>query len=113
MNNVTRKSECRLCGGKRFEEVLPILPSPIGDAFLSKEELHDQGTYPLRTYLCLDCGHLQNLDVVNPDILFRNYTYKTSASMGLVEHFRKYAQSVWNDVGLKTDDLVVEIGSND
>lgn len=113
MQDVTRKSECRLCGGTHFDEVLPILPSPIGDAFLSKEELHDQKVYPLRTYLCLDCGHLQNLDVVNPDILFRNYTYKTSASMGLVEHFRKYASAVWERLDLKKEDLVVEIGSND
>jgi SAM-dependent methyltransferase len=113
MQDVTRKTHCRLCDGTQFEEVLPILPSPIGDAFLTEGELHEQQTYPLRTYLCLTCGHLQNLDVVNPDILFRNYTYKTSASTGLVEHFRKYAGSVWNDLNLSSNDLVVEMGSND
>lgn len=97
-----------------LELVLPILPSAIGDAFVSKEQLGDvQDLYPLDTYLCLECGHLQNLDVVDPEILFRNYTYRTSASMGLVEHFQKYAQAVVNGLDIPPDSLVVEIGSND
>src|SRR5258708_11972332 len=113
--DLTHRTTCRLCGATRFELVLPILPSAIGDAFVSKEraEQEEQGVYPLDVYLCLDCGHLQNLDVVNPEILFRNYTYRTSVSLGLVEHFRKYAETVVRDLGLEEDALVVEIGSND
>src|SRR4051812_13330745 len=114
MQHVTRKSTCRLCGSGSFELVLPILPSAIGDAFVSQEGLKEkQEVYPLDCYLCLDCGHLQNLDVVEPEILFREYTYRTSASLGLVEHFRKYAQSVVSDLAIPKDSLVVEIGSND
>ncbi len=79
-----------------------------------KERVHEeQALYPLDCYLCLDCGHLQNLDIVNPEVLFREYTYRTSVSLGLVEHFRKYAASVVETVGLKEGALVVEIGSND
>ncbi len=75
--------------------MLPIKPSAIGDAFVTAERLNEpQDLYPLDCYLCLDCGHLQNLDVVDPDILFRDYTYRTSVSLGLVEHFKQYAQSV-------------------
>jgi SAM-dependent methyltransferase len=114
MKNVTRKSVCRLCGSESLEHVLPILPSAIGDAFVSKDQLgEEQGIYPLDCYLCLECGHLQNLDVVDPDILFREYTYRTSVSLGLVEHFRNYANSVVNVLAIPRDSLVVEIGSND
>ena len=95
MKNYRHRNDCRLCGATNLELVLPILPSAIGDAFVSEVQLGEvQELYPLDTYLCLECGHLQNLDVVNPEILFRNYTYRTSASMGLVEHFKKYAQAV-------------------
>lgn len=112
--HVTRREQCRLCGSRSFELVLPILPSAIGDAFVSKAQLDEkQGVYSLDTYLCLDCGHLQNLDIVDPEILFRNYTYKTSASLGLVEHFRKYAAAVTASLGTPKDSLVVEMGSND
>jgi SAM-dependent methyltransferase len=94
--------------------VLPILPSAIGDAFVTKEQLDEvQELFPLDTYLCLECGHLQNLDVVDPELLFRNYTYRTSASMGLVEHFKKYAQAVVSGLQIPPASLVVEIGSND
>ena len=114
MPEVTHRDTCRLCGGASFELVLPILPSAIGDAFVSASELDQpQGVYPLDTYLCLDCGHLQNLDIVDPEILFRNYTYRTSSSLGLVEHFRRYADAVVDGLGLVTGSLVVEMGGND
>jgi SAM-dependent methyltransferase len=114
-NDLTRRTTCRLCGGSKFELVLPILPSAIGDAFLPREqaEREQQRVYPLDVYLCLECGHLQNLDVVDPEILFRNYTYRTSASGGLVEHFRRYASAVVSELGLEPGSLIVEIGSND
>jgi SAM-dependent methyltransferase len=114
MKYVTRKTACRLCGSSSLELVLPSRPSAIGDAFVSEAHLSEQqGIFPLDCYLCLDCGHLQNLDVVDPDVLFREYTYRTSVSLGLVEHFRKYAASCVADLGLAESDLVVEIGSND
>src|ERR1700736_5989506 len=114
MQHVTRKTTCRLCGSSSLQLVLPILPSAIGDAFVSAERLQEkQDLYPLDCYLCLDCGHLQNLDVVDPEILFREYTYRTSVSQGLVEHFRKYARSVVSGLAIPKDSLVVEIGSND
>ena len=114
MKHYKHRNDCRLCGSTKLELVLPILPSAIGDAFVSKDQLNEvQDLYPLDTYLCLDCGHLQNLDVVDPEILFRNYTYRTSASMGLVEHFKKYAQAVVSGLNIPQASLVVEIGSND
>jgi hypothetical protein len=114
MQHVKHKTDCRLCGSTSLDHVLPIRPSAIGDAFVAAERLHEpQDLYPLDCYLCLDCGHLQNLDVVDPDILFRDYTYRTSVSLGLVEHFKRYAQSVVSSLSIPKDSLVVEMGSND
>ncbi|HSW71466.1 MAG TPA: class I SAM-dependent methyltransferase [Gammaproteobacteria bacterium] len=114
MTDFTHRNDCRLCDSTQLDLVLPILPSAIGDAFVSKDELkEEQGTYPLDTYLCMDCGHLQNLDIVDPDILFRNYTYRTSVSLGLVEHFRAYAADVVQSLKVPVGSLVVELGSND
>src|SRR5580692_3993785 len=114
MQHVKHKTHCRLCGSASLERVLPIRPSPIGDAFVTAERTSEpQDLYPLDCYLCLDCGHLQNLDVVDPDVLFRDYTYRTSVSLGLVEHFKRYARSVVESLGIPERSLVVEIGSND
>ncbi|MET4419011.1 class I SAM-dependent methyltransferase [Bradyrhizobium sp. RT3a] len=114
MQHVKHKTDCRLCGSTSLDHVLPIRPSAIGDAFVTADRLSEpQELYPLDCYLCLDCGHLQNLDVVDPDILFRDYTYRTSVSLGLVEHFKRYAQSVVSSLAIPAESLVVEMGSND
>lgn len=114
MQHVKHKTDCRLCGSTSLDHVLPIRPSAIGDAFVPADRLNErQDLYPLDCYLCLACGHLQNLDVVDPDILFRDYTYRTSVSLGLVEHFKRYAQSTVSDLSIPKGSLVVEIGSND
>src|SRR5580692_11502020 len=114
MQHVKHRTQCRLCGVASLERVLPIRPSPIGDAFVTAERKSEpQDLYPLDCYLCLGCGHLQNLDVVDPDVLFRDYTYRTSVSLGLVEHFKRYARSVVESLGIPERSLAVEIGSND
>ncbi|GAB2861240.1 class I SAM-dependent methyltransferase [Pseudoduganella ginsengisoli] len=114
MKNYKHRDDCRLCGSTQFELVLPIKPSPIGDAFVKADQLNEpQELFPLDTYICLDCGHVQNLDIVDPDILFRNYTYRTSSSLGLVQHFQEYAKAVVEKLAIQPGALVVEIGSND
>jgi SAM-dependent methyltransferase len=88
--------------------------SPIADAYVPEDRLGEpQDTYPLDLYLCLDCGHVQNVDVVDPDLLFRDYIYVTASSPGLVEHYRRYAEDVGARFAPKPGSLVVEIGSND
>lgn len=111
---VTRRDRCRLCNGTRIELVLPIAASPVADAYVTREQLGErQDAYPLDLYLCSDCGHVQNIDVVDPEILFRDYLYVTSSSLGLVEHYRRYASEVIAQFEVKPGALALEIGSND
>lgn len=113
-NGVRRRQTCRLCNSPRVELALPIAASPIADAYVPVSRLGEpQETYPLDLYLCQACGHVQNLDVVDPATLFRDYLFTTSSSGGLVEHFRRYAADVVSTLGMAPGSLVVEIGSND
>jgi SAM-dependent methyltransferase len=113
-SSLTRRDRCRLCDSKHLELALPIAASPIADAYVPAERLNEQqDTYPLDLYLCTECGHVQNIDVVNPEILFRDYIYVTSSSMGLVEHYRRYADEVVSQFDVKPGALALEIGSND
>lgn len=114
MQTLSRRKSCRLCDSTSLELAVPIKASPIADAYVPAARLgQPQEIYPLDLYLCGDCGHVQNLDVVNPEVLFRDYLYTSSSSGGLVEHFRKYAADVVADLNIQRDSLVVEIGSND
>lgn len=115
MNKVLfRRDTCRLCGGKRLESALKLVPTPVGDAYVPAERVkEDQESFPLELFLCGECGASQLLDVVNPEILYGNYIYETSISLGLSEHFQKYADEVLNYIKPPSGGLVVDIGSND
>ena len=111
---VFRRDNCRLCGGHDLELVLQLAPTPIADDYVSVERVDEvQEAYPLDLYLCHTCGHVQLLDVVDPEALFGEYVYVTSVSLGLVEHFRRYADALMRRVNLPQGAFVVEIGSND
>lgn len=111
---VVRRNTCRLCGSRNLELVLPLQPSAIADDYVTADRLDEkQEAYPLDLFLCLDCGHTQILDAVDPEILFRNYTYVTSVSLGLIEHFRGVSEKLMGKFPLNEESLVVEIGCND
>jgi SAM-dependent methyltransferase len=109
-----RRERCRLCDGQNLELAVPLAASPIADAYIPANRLGQaQDVYPLDLYLCRDCSHIQNLDVVDPEVLFRDYLFTTGSSAGLLGHFRQYADDVIKNLGVKQGSLVVEIGSND
>jgi hypothetical protein len=111
---VSRRTSCRLCERENPILVMPIGPSPIGDAYVSIDKKdEEQPLFPLDLYQCQDCGHVQNLDIINPDLMFKDYIFCTSGSAGLVDHFRIYADDVTKRFNLVSNSLILEIGSND
>ena len=108
------KKECRICDSSDFVKILDLDEMPPANSFLRKEDLDKpEKKFPLIVYFCKNCGLLQLLDVVNPEILFRHYDYLTSASKPLAEHFIKMAQELADKFIESKEDLVVEIGGND
>jgi len=79
----------------------------------SASEFADEKFYPLDVYLCENCSLVQLLDVIDPDVLFRDYIYVTGTSDTMAAHNREYARGVSELLGLKKSDLVVEVASND
>ncbi len=113
-SSVTFRKTCRICEGKTFTKILDLGAMPPANAFLSKDKLETKETaFPLVLYFCRKCTLVQLRHVVNPDILFKNYPYQTSASAPLVAHFKKLAEDIRLKHLTSKNDLVVEIGSND
>jgi SAM-dependent methyltransferase len=103
-----------MCGGQKLQRVLQLEPTPIGDAYVTAEHLDEvQQSYPIDLHLCLDCGLSQLLDIVAPELLYRDYIYLTSSSLGLAEHFETYAGNMVTKFAPDNGNLVVDIGSND
>lgn len=110
----THRTDCRLCGACDLERVLHLAATPVGDAYVSAERRGEpQPTSPLDLFLCRGCGHAQLLEVIDPELLYGNFIYRTAISLGLVEHFQRYADDVLGRVSLPAGALAVDIGSND
>ncbi len=93
---------------------LELGDQPLANAFLrSQDEFADEPTFPLDVYLCRDCALVQLLDVIDPELLFRNYLYVTGTSDTIAQHNQAYARSVGQALELGSDDLVIEVASND
>jgi len=111
---IHRRNTCRLCRSRNLELVLQLAPTPIGDAYVTRDQLDiPQPLFPIDLYLCRDCGLAQLLDVIAPEVLYGDYIYVTSSSLGLSDHFRSYAEEVYASVRPHPGSLVVDIGSND
>ncbi len=112
--SVFQRETCRLCDGSGLQLALPLEPTPLGDDFIPADRgPQHQPVYPLDLWLCADCGNVQLGHVINPDIVYPEYRYTSSISLGLTEHFQAYADALLARAGTAPGALVVELGSNE
>ena len=115
MKNYILQQKCRICSSTNLNMILDLGEQPPANSFVDKNQLNSsESKFPLRLFWCGDCYLVQLLDIVDKEFLFRNYLYMTSASKPIVDHFKKYAQDVYEEfLKEETNPFVVEIGSND
>ena len=115
MNKLVKKlNNCRLCNSKNLSTVLELVPTPIADKYLkNKQNALKEQIYELSLNMCNKCYHVQLSEIISYKVLYKDYTYKSSLSNKLVEHFKSYANFMIKKFNLKIDDLVLDIGSND
>lgn len=88
----THRNDCRGCNSKNIEEILYLGDMPLAGGFLeSEEDIKNEQKIPLRLYYCHDCELVQILDIINPEILFKKYFYRSSVIPDLNKHFKDYA----------------------
>lgn len=108
------RDTCRLCGSRALTLVVPLPATPVADAYVTAAQKDQpQDCYPLDLYQCGGCGHVQLCDIVDPEVIFRNYSYFSGRSPGLVRHFQEYANDLLQRTAPAAHALVVDIGSND
>jgi SAM-dependent methyltransferase len=108
------RTRCRACGGQHFDRFLELGDMPLANSFLAgPEAFSSERRYPLDVYFCRDCSLVQLLDVIDPEVLFRDYIYVTGTSDTMAAHNARYARTVVEFLGLGAGDRVVEVASND
>ena len=105
---------CRICHEEGLHTFLSFGSMPLANSFLREEQLSTpEHCFPLNVCFCDTCGLVQLGYVVDPDIMFRDYVYLTSASEPLKAHFAELAEEIIQGFDIPPRSLVVDIGSND
>ncbi len=106
-----KRDTCRACGSSNLDLVFYHEATPLGEEYISEKKTQEH--YPVDVFICNNCNLLQLREVVNPEILYKDYFYVTSLSLGLVKHFEDYAESLLKKIPIPENSLIVDIGSND
>lgn len=106
---------CQVCDTPDLESVLFLgyLP-PVNTMPLIGSPLEEQPAYPAELLYCSKCTLAQLGLIVDPAILFPpTYPYTSGTTKILRENFAELSLEVDSLYPLKTDQLIIDIGSND
>ncbi len=94
---------------------IDLFNSPASNSFLTNDQLNEpEAYYPLKVYTCDECFLVQVDEFKKSDAIFdSNYVYFSSYSSSWLEHAKRYVEKVKKDFSLTSNNLVVEIASND
>lgn len=111
---VVHRETCRLCDSRNVELVVKLEPIPLSENYCDDSETgKNAARYPVDLYMCSDCGHVQQLDVVDSKSLWESYTYYSGEAKGMPEHFEQVAAKIIDTHRPPAGSLVIDIGSND
>lgn len=108
-------SHCQICNSDKLNLILNLGHQPLCDTLLTEEMLNEpEKTYPLRMIWCEECSCVQ-LDycVSGTEVYHPDYPYRSGITKELAEYQENIALSLVKRFGLKQNDLVIDVGSND
>ena len=105
---------CRFCGASLHVTMVDLGMSPLANAYLTAEQLHQmEPFYPLRVYVCEHCWLAQLETFTAPESIFSDYAYFSSYSDSWLQHAKAYVEMAVERFHLSATSHVVEIASND
>ena len=116
MNEYTIVTKCRVCSSDIIE-VLKLEPQFVATTFVKSNanNLMSQVRIPLTLMLCKNknCGLIQLKETVKPDLLYKNYFYRTAINDTMRRDLQDVVNYAVNNVKTEKDDIAIDIGSND
>lgn len=111
MKNCTELKHCIACDSKDLVPTLDLGKQPLANNFVDDKN-QDEQYYPLAVNRCRECNHLQLTHIVDPEIIYKNYSYVSGTSQTYLDYMdwfarwcREYSES-WHG-------HVLDIGCND
>jgi hypothetical protein len=107
-------TKCRVCGNAGLVKYLDLGMLPLANNLAtSAQEAIAMERFPMQVLFCQKCSLSQLSVIIDPDVLFTHYTYRSSINKGYVRHCRDMARSVKELLQIRSGDLVVDVAGND
>jgi hypothetical protein len=107
-----RLEGCRLCSSPFFPFTVNLGDSPTANQLHENRiDAKKANRYGLEIAMCSRCKHIQLVEIVDPEILFSDYIYRSGTSATFVNHFSGLAEEIAK-LSLNID-YILEVGSND
>jgi len=101
------KNNCRVCNSNELIQILDLGNQPPPNRL--NDKLWEYINFPLKLNCCKKCYHLQLYGVINPKIMYRNYTYLSGTSNTMKEYFKSFVESINNN----SNTNILDIACND
>ncbi|NBQ80329.1 MAG: methyltransferase domain-containing protein [Betaproteobacteria bacterium] len=105
--NYSEINSCIVCGGEKFEPIFCVNDICLTGVFPKADQVDPIKT-PITVQKCVHCNNVQMREKVNPELMFRDYWYRSSTTKSMVAHLRATLSRVAKDGG-----LLLDIGCND
>ena len=119
--NITYLKNCILCGNENLEQVIQLDEQYISSTFVKSNKNNELTKIktPLTLVLCSNnkkknnCGHLQLLEITKPDLLYKNYFYRSATNDTMKTDLKNVVDQAISIAKPEKGDVIVDIGSND
>jgi len=121
MENIKFLKNCKVCGSTDLIKVLTLNEQYLSPTFVKTNKNNELANLktPLTLVLCdkrknkKNCGLLQLLEITEPDLLYKEYFYRTATNETMKADLKDLVDQVLKIVIPKSNDIIVDIGSND
>lgn len=110
--NYKEHTNCRVCGSDKLKPYIDLGKLPLSNN-LCNTVYDNPERFPLKVLLCEECGLSQLSIVVDPDVLFGHYVYRSSINKGYVNHCREMAIELKKRYNLNSTSSMIDIAGND
>lgn len=111
--SVTKRTECRLCGGVNLTQFMRFDSIPFFDEVVTQDMRGNEFSYPMELYFCTDCMSVQTQHDVNLHEYYHSYQYVASHSSFIRDYMEllvEYSQKWFN---FSSQVNVIEVGAAD
>lgn len=112
MKSCVKLDKCIACDSSNLKLTLDLGKQPLANNYIKDLKKDKEEFYPLAVNRCQDCNHLQLTHIVDPEIIYRNYSYVSGTSQTYLDYMDWFARwcREYTDCYYGT---VLDIGCND